>query len=93
MLGFPESKLSTIENELTNLKINYIIVTSIKNNKLIEYKFLKESNYNKYLSISSKEYILKCKINNIKEELLSRINDSNINKLLLEIIERIYHGE
>ena len=85
-LGFPVSSLLKVGLELTNNKINYIIVDR---DKLMEKKRFNPNNYDNYRENSNYKNIDK-RIEKITSKLKSSINEYDINELLIDIENRLY---
>lgn len=92
-VGFPLSSIENVKKELSIIRLNYIIVDNLKQKDISVYKVLRSKNYNKFYEECSNKYLILSKIENIKNELLERVNDKNIDSLLRKLLSVIYYDE
>ena len=84
-VGFPSNNLSKVILILESKHINYLVLN--KNNEIINRKKYKDNNYNNYSNNVSNLLDRSNRIAKIYNRLQSKIDDDNIDKIILKIEE------
>ena len=84
-IGFPSNNLSKVILILESKHINYLVLN--KNNEIINRKKYKDNNYDKYTNDTFSLLDRSNRITKIYNRLQSKIDDDNIDKIILKIEE------
>lgn len=84
-VGFPSNNLSKVILMLESKHINYLVLN--KNNEIINRKKYKDNNYDNYSNNVSNLLDRSNRISKIYNRLQSKIDDDNIDKIILKIEE------